>query len=132
MDKVASKRAFESAGLPTAAWRCLSRADASARPPLALPVAVKPPDQGSAIGVSIVRSSREWAGALKTGFRYGPTVLVESFLNGPEVTVGILGDKALPTIENVETRGLQARGENATFTLVITFKPDAIKPGALL
>ena len=40
--------------------------------------------------------------------------------------------KALPGIENVETRGLQARGDNATFTLFITFKPDAIKPGALL
>ena len=40
--------------------------------------------------------------------------------------------KALPGIENVETRGLQARGDNATFTLVITFKPDVIKPGALL
>lgn len=40
--------------------------------------------------------------------------------------------KALPTIESVDTRGLQARGENATFTLVITFKPDAIKPGAML
>jgi hypothetical protein len=40
--------------------------------------------------------------------------------------------KARPGIENVETRGLQARGDNATFTLVITFKPDVIKPGALL
>ncbi len=40
--------------------------------------------------------------------------------------------KTAPGIENVETRGLQARGDNATFTLVVTFKPDAIKPGALL
>ena len=40
--------------------------------------------------------------------------------------------KAVAGIESVETRGLQARGENATFTLVITFKSDAIKPGALL
>lgn len=40
--------------------------------------------------------------------------------------------KALPHIQNVETRNLQTRGDNATFTLVVTFKPDAIKPGAML
>jgi len=105
MDKVASKRAFESAGLPTAAWRCISKADAMTRSPLRLPVAVKPPDQGSAIGISIVRSPREWSGALKTGFRYGPTVLVESFLKGPEITIGMLGDEALPIVEIVAQAG---------------------------
>lgn len=40
--------------------------------------------------------------------------------------------KTLPIIENVETRGIQAKGDSATFTLVVTFKPDSIKPGALL
>ncbi len=40
--------------------------------------------------------------------------------------------KALPGVENAEARGVQARGDTATFTLVVTFKPDAIKPGALL
>lgn len=40
--------------------------------------------------------------------------------------------KTLPIIENVETRGIQAKGDSATFTLVVTFKSDSIKPGALL
>jgi len=107
MDKVASKRVFDSAKLPSAPWTVIAKSEASRfqKPPMPLPLAVKPSNQGSALGVSIVRRPKDWAAALKTGFRYGDTLLVESFLDGPEITVGILGDQVLPIIEILAQAG---------------------------
>jgi len=50
-------------------------------------------------GISIVKTADQWPKALKEAFRYGSDVLVEKFLQGPEITVGILGPRALPIIE---------------------------------
>ncbi len=101
MDKAASKRVFEETKLPTAAWyalhKPLNKEDRTCR--LELPVVVKPASQGSAVGISIVKSAKEWPKALRTAFRYDDSVLVEKFLQGAEITIGVLGDKALPVIE---------------------------------
>ena len=118
MDKSASKRLFDAAKLPTAPWYSLNKpspltkAEMAAPPPacgghpkggmgsrLGYPVVVKPASQGSAVGVSIVKSEKEWPGALMNAFRYDKTVLVEQFLQGPEITIGILGNQVLPIIE---------------------------------
>lgn len=118
MDKAASKRYFDAAQLPTAPWyslnkpRPLSREEMMQPPPdcgghprggmgsrIGYPVVIKPANQGSAVGVSIVKSEREWAKGLMNAFRYDKTVIVEKFLRGPEITVGILGGRALPIIE---------------------------------
>ena len=64
---------------------------------------VKPARQGSALGISIVQRPVQWAAALKKAFRLGAEVLVEKFVKGPEITVGILGARALPIIEIVPT-----------------------------
>ncbi|HVO33545.1 MAG TPA: D-alanine--D-alanine ligase [Elusimicrobiota bacterium] len=112
MDKVACKRFFDAEGLQTAKWFTVERGhdDAGRRRErdsttmarrLGFPLVVKPSDQGSALGVTIVRSSAQWAGALRSAFRYGQTALVESYLQGPEITVGVLGTQALPIIEIV-------------------------------
>jgi D-alanine-D-alanine ligase len=98
MDKAASKRLFEAAGLQTASWAAITD-KALKRSPLALPVVVKPASQGSAVGVTVVRSPKEWSAALRTAFRYDKTVIVEKFLSGPEITVGILGTQTLPIVE---------------------------------
>ncbi len=66
---------------------------------LPFPVVVKPASQGSAVGVSIVKRASEWPKALMNAFRYDDVVLVESFLQGPEITVGVIGDMTLPIIE---------------------------------
>jgi D-alanine-D-alanine ligase len=66
---------------------------------LGYPVVVKPARQGSAVGVSIVKRASEWPAALMNAFRYDTQVVVEKFLRGPEITVGVLGDQALPIIE---------------------------------
>ena len=115
MDKVASKRLFESAKLPTAAWyslhkpRLLSSEEMRQVHPdscrggmecrLPLPVVVKPASQGSAVGISIVKRAKDWPQALMTAFRYDDYVLVEKFLKGTEITVGVLGNQVLPVIE---------------------------------
>jgi D-alanine-D-alanine ligase len=101
MDKAASKRLFENAGLPTAPWYALHKplnpADRKCR--LELPVVVKPASQGSAVGISIVKQARQWPRALQSAFRYDDAVVVEKFLQGTEITVGVLGRRALPVIE---------------------------------
>jgi D-alanine-D-alanine ligase len=66
---------------------------------LGLPVVVKPASQGSAVGITIVKNAGQWSGALRTAFRYDEAVVVEKFLEGKEITVGVLGHRALPVIE---------------------------------
>jgi D-alanine-D-alanine ligase len=101
MDKVTTKRLFDAAKLPTAPWSSIEKRDVGAHrsAPVSFPVVVKPASQGSAVGISIVKKEKDWPAALKNAFRYDKTVLVEAFLQGPEITVGILGREALPIIE---------------------------------
>lgn len=97
MDKAASKRVMAAEGLPLAPGRLLERV--SPRSPLTLPVVVKPVSQGSAVGVSVVKRPSQWKSAARAALRYGAPALVEAYLQGPEITVGVLGTKVLPIIE---------------------------------
>jgi D-alanine--D-alanine ligase len=100
MNKAASRRAFEAAGLVVPKWQLLEggRSDV---PDIdgALPLVVKPVSEGSSLGVSVVRAPGALAGAIAEARRYGDAVLVEAFIQGREVTVGVLGDEALPVVE---------------------------------
>jgi D-alanine-D-alanine ligase len=95
MDKVLAKRLFRDAGLPLAREVVLSSAEAdgaAARVREELPgrVAVKPATQGSALGVAFVEPDGDIAAALGAAFRFDDKVLVEEFVTGSEITVGIL------------------------------------------
>jgi len=70
-----------------------------------LPVVVKPASQGSTIGITIVRKKAELAEAVKKAFRYDKEIIVEKYIKGMEITVGILGQRALPVIEIVPQQG---------------------------
>ncbi len=101
MDKVASKRVFESHEIPTPAWQLYEEGASLAMP---LPVVVKPASEGSSVGVSIVRSEGEFAEAVRLAQEQGSggqpcAVLIEEYIEGHEVFVGILEDQALGTIE---------------------------------
>ncbi|MDH5640659.1 MAG: D-alanine--D-alanine ligase, partial [Nitrospira sp.] len=77
---------------------------------LKLPVVVKPASQGSTIGVTIVRRANQWKEALALAHRYDSEAMVEAFIPGHEVTVGVLGDgtgvlKVLPAVEIVAPEG---------------------------
>ncbi len=95
MDKVIAKRLFRDAGLPLAREVVVERAHAdgaAARVRDELPgrVAVKPATQGSALGVAFTESDGDLAAALEAAFRFDEKVLVEEFVEGSEITVGIL------------------------------------------
>ncbi len=102
MDKVASKRVFESHGIATPSWE-IWQEDRTIEIPY--PIVTKPANEGSSVGVSVVRSEAELANALRLAKDQGGPVLVEEYIEGHEVFVGILGKKALGTIEVRTAKG---------------------------
>jgi D-alanine-D-alanine ligase len=101
MDKVASRKRFEAAGLAVPAWQLI---DATSAHQIdwacaSYPMVIKPVNQGSSLGVSIVRDPAEAPRALSMAAQFGPRVLIETFIPGREMTVGVLGDEALPVVE---------------------------------
>ncbi len=96
-DKVLSKQKFLKAGVPTPRSQVL-KLDGKDGLELALPVVVKPPCEGSSVGVHIVRTKSELAAALEDARKYGAETLVEEFIEGSELTVGVIGDQVLPII----------------------------------
>jgi D-alanine-D-alanine ligase len=104
MDKIQSKRIFEHSGIPTPAWGVVGHSHAEGVEAAisrlgGLPVVTKPRNQGSTIGVSIVREQKQVAPAVAEALKYSPDVLVENYIDGKEITVAILGDRPLPVIE---------------------------------
>lgn len=107
MDKIASKHIFTAAGLLTPASWALTESPADIGPmveALGYKTVVKPASEGSSVGMSIVHEPAELPDAIELAFCHDTTVLVEQFISGAEVTVGVLGNKellALPTLEVV-------------------------------
>lgn len=107
MDKVASKHIFAASGLLTPAavtLRELPGDTSSIVAALGDKVVVKPASEGSSVGMSIVHEPSELPAALELAFKHDSVVLVEQFVSGAEVTVGVLGNEellALPTLEVV-------------------------------
>ncbi len=113
LNKIISKRLFEQAGISTPKWvplRASERAGAAARvrEALGLPCVIKPAQEGSSIGVTIVRAAEELEPALDLAFQYGPEVLAEEFIAGTEITGPVLGNEdpqVLPLVEIVPASG---------------------------
>ncbi len=108
MDKAVAKRIMDSCGVRTPAWRELSYTEEDI-PRLAqelpVPCAVKIVNGGSSIGVQLPDTREELAAALRDVLRYGSRVVVEEKIVGREMTVPVLGDKALCPIEIVPPEG---------------------------
>ena len=105
MDKDLSKVLFRAAGVPTADWVLVSQAF-DGRPDtgrvereLGWPVVVKPSKQGSTVGLSVVRERAGLASAVADAMRYDDEVMIERFVPGRELTVSVLGERALPVGE---------------------------------
>ena len=98
IDKIASKRRFVERGVPTPVFEILAP---GARPTLPVPFVVKAPREGSSVGVYIVRTEGEIASSLAEARKYASELLIEQFIEGRELTVGIVGEVALPVIEIV-------------------------------
>jgi D-alanine-D-alanine ligase len=106
MNKIVAKLVFAANGLTVAPYVVL-RGDDQFDPDKAgfgLPVVVKPSQEGSSVGVSIVRTQQEISSAMQEAFRYDEEILVEQYIKGREIQVGILADQALGAIEIVPKR----------------------------
>jgi D-alanine-D-alanine ligase len=103
MDKVMSKRIFESNGLPTPRWHLLAHeGSAGERDALAdwpLPYVIKPANEGSSVGVSIIDARDQLDDALATARQFHGPVIIEDYIAGTEVFVGILNGRALGSVE---------------------------------
>jgi D-alanine-D-alanine ligase len=99
MDKDLSKRLFRAAGVRTPEWIMAPAPDDDIVATLGLPVIVKPSKQGSTVGLTLVKHRAEIQAAIIEALKYDDEVMIEQFIAGRELTVGILGDLALPVGE---------------------------------
>jgi D-alanine-D-alanine ligase len=104
MDKVRTKRLWQAEGLPTAPFEVLQPKSpfAAIAKKLGTPLFVKPATEGSSVGMTKVKAAGKLKAAYELAAKYDSVVIAEKFIDGPELTVGILGDQVLPIIR-IET-----------------------------
>ena len=129
MDKKHSKWVFTRNRLPHAPFAVLTRKDLAGTGwpcgSLAPPLVVKPTCEGSTIGISIVRKKGDLKKALKSALRYGDEVLVEQYISGRELTVGVLGERPLRVVEIVAAGGFydyRAKYKSGTTRYIVPAK----------
>ena len=101
-DKILSKEKFLERGVVTPESEVI---EAGQRPKMSVPLVVKPARQGSTVGIVIVKQASELDSALNEAAKYDRKLLIEKFVSGRELTIGILGDQALPIIEIIPKGG---------------------------
>lgn len=104
-DKVASKHRFIKADVPTPASETIDCSNGMQMPKMSLPYVVKPSREGSSVGVHIVREEAEARAAIEDAAKYGSEVLVEQFVKGKELTVGVVNDEVFPVVHIVPRSG---------------------------
>jgi D-alanine-D-alanine ligase len=97
-DKNLAKARFLECGVPTPRAEIVNVSAGPQLPSLLAPFVVKPPREGSSVGVHIVRHQADAAAAMADAARYGDEILVEEFIDGMELTVAILNDEPLPIV----------------------------------
>jgi D-alanine-D-alanine ligase len=101
-DKILSKEKFRERNIVTPEWEVVK---AGKRPTISVPLVVKPARQGSTVGVVIVKSASELDSAMEEAGKYDQKLLIEKFVSGRELTIGVLGDQALPILEIIPKGG---------------------------
>ena len=104
-DKILAKTAFLRDQVPTPRAEIVDVSAGPQLPSFAAPFVVKPPREGSSVGVHIVRDPEEAAAAMADAARHSNDLLVEEFIQGRELTVGILNDVALPVVHIAPREG---------------------------
>ena len=127
MNKVVTKQLYEKAGLPVPPYVVLDRGEnVDAEKCVAefgLPLVVKPVEAGSSVGMSIVKSADDLGGALDLAGEFDDTILIESFIEGTEITAGVIGNnklEALPLIEIIPDKSHEFFDYEAKYTAGIT------------
>jgi D-alanine-D-alanine ligase len=101
-NKVLSKEKFREHGVVTPEWEVI---EVGQRPTISVPLVVKPARQGSTVGVVIVKDASELDSAMTEAAKYDRKLLIEKFVSGRELTIGILGDQTLPILEIIPKGG---------------------------
>ncbi len=127
MNKVASKQLYEKAGLPMIPYNVYTRNEtvdvAKCVSQIGLPLVVKPVAAGSSVGMSIVKSAADLQGAVDKAGEFDQTILVESFIEGTELTAGVIGNQqldALPIIEIIPDESHEFFDYEAKYTAGVT------------
>ena len=97
MDKSKSKEIVKKIGLNTPKWEIIKNIDDPIK--LKPPYVIKPNDQGSTFGISIVNNTSRIKAALVHAFNFGSEIMIEEFIDGRELTVSIVGQKVYPIVE---------------------------------
>jgi D-alanine-D-alanine ligase len=123
-DKVISKKIFVDNGICTPAYEVVRNGDGRSLP---LPLVVKPARQGSTIGVHRVVADSGWDDAVRDALVYGTDAIVEDYIEGRELTVGIVDGEALPVVEIVAPEGwydYRAKYEKGHTTYIVPAELD--------
>ncbi len=127
MNKVVTKQLYEKAGLPVPPYDVLNRGETvdaeTCVAEFGLPLVVKPVEAGSSVGMSIVKSADDLGGALDLAGEFDDTILIESFIEGTEITVGVIGNnklEALPLIEIIPDKSHEFFDYEAKYTAGIS------------
>jgi len=98
-DKVKSKELFKANDIPSADYRVVHINDRkNITRPFDLPVVVKPPNQGSSIGITIVNKEEDWQSALDLAFKYSDEILIEEFISGRLLAIGMQEEIPMPVV----------------------------------
>ena len=98
MNKVLSRRIFEQEGIAVPTWKVAFKKDIEIEHPMPMPYVIKPINEGSSRGVYIIRSVEDFEN-FKREWEFGETLLIEKFIAGREIQVGVIGNKSIGAIE---------------------------------
>lgn len=105
MDKEAAKAVFVAAGLPVAHGRVVDMAELEAADPVPLPYVIKPVAEGSSVGVEILLAGDNRRARIAREWKFGRTAMVEEYIPGRELTVAVMGNRALAVTEIASSHG---------------------------
>ncbi len=128
MDKPMAKRLFEAAGIPVALGVIADRAAVLAGEAMAPPFVIKPPNEGSSVGVHIIFEEEDLIEARKAAWPFGEQVLVERYIPGREITVAVMGERALGALEIRPNNGFYDYAAKYTEGKAIHLMPAPLDP----
>lgn len=98
IDKIKTKELLLKNGLLTAEFAVINNCEPR-KPNLKYPLIIKPPEEGSTVGIILVKNELDWENSLKQGFKFSSNLLIEEYIEGVEITVGVINGKVLPPVE---------------------------------
>ena len=129
MDKEASKKVFLYHHVPVPPFEVFRKGQRITETAVGFPCVVKPAAEGSSIGVAVVRGINDFGKAMDRAFSFGPRLIVEPFIDGKEIHIGILNEKALGGVEVRPAGGFYSYEAKYTAGLTEYILPPELEKG---